>query len=52
MLHRRRLLATLLAAFLPLPVWTARAAARPGPRLVDGWILTEADLAAIARLDR
>jgi hypothetical protein len=49
---RRRVLALLLAVLAPLPAAPPRAAPQAGARLVGGWVLTDRDLAAIARLDR
>lgn len=55
MLDRRRLLAALAALFLPAPRLAAaplRSAPASPVRIVGGWVVTERDLAAIARLAR
>jgi hypothetical protein len=50
--RRRQFLLSLLVALMPLPGRAAPAADRGGVRLVDGWVLTDRDIAALARLDR
>lgn len=53
MFDRRRVLAALAALFLPVSrAPAAPVAAVSGVRLVDGWIVTERDLAAVNRLAR
>lgn len=50
---RRRGVLARLAAFLCLPLLPgAGAAAAPRTALHEGWVLTDRDLAEIARLDR